>query len=228
MSSKTVMDDQTYFFDSNSRYSPGNADQDPKGDSRNYRQVFQEVGQDRFAFGVLDYFKVPPLMRKNFLCIGLFLFALTFGCYLPGDVQLTDYLPKNKVEGEIVALLIEYQDAKNQLDLTRFLACLYEQGRFSYRGAAMVSKGRLRTSLPDFWKTLQSPNRIVVYPLSHEFVTGDYYLSGRLVNPRIFINGSSVDVTVTFTSGWWRQKHFLSMQRVNDRWMITLLDWEEA
>jgi len=167
-------------------------------------------------------------MRKIFLCIELFLFALTFGCDLPGDVQLTDYRPKNMVEGEIVTLLIEYQDAKNRLDLNRFLACLHEQGRFSFRGTAMVSKGRLRKSLTAFWKTLQSPNRLVLYPLSHEFVTGDYYLSGRLINPRISINGSSADVTVTFASGWWRQKHFISMQRVDDRWMITLLDWEEA
>jgi len=167
-------------------------------------------------------------MREIFLCIGLVLFALIFNGCLPGDVQLTEYRPKSKVEGEIVALLIEYQDAKNRQDLNRFLSCLDEQGRFSYRGAAMVSKGGLRTSLPGFWKTLQSPNRFVVYPLVHEFVTGDYYLSGRLVNPRIYINESSVDVTVTFASGWWRQKHFISMQRVNDRWMITMLDWEEA
>ena len=167
-------------------------------------------------------------MKKFFFCTGLILFTLTFACKLPGEVELTDYQPKNKVEGEIVALLIEYQDAKNRLDLDRFMACLDEQGRFSYMGAAMVSKKRLRTSLPSFWKTLQSPNRIVLYPLSHEFVTGDYYLSGRLVNPRISNNGCSADVTVTFASGWWRQKHYISMHRVNDRWMITLLDWEEA
>ncbi len=167
-------------------------------------------------------------MGKIIFCIGLVLLTLTFACDLPGEVDLADYQPKNKVEGEIIALLIEYQDAKNRLDLNRFLACLDEQGRFSYMGAAMVSKGRLRASLPAFWKTLQSPNRIVLYPLSHEFVTGDYYLSGRLVNPRISSNGFSADVTVTFASGWWRQKHFISMKCVNDRWMITLLDWEEA
>ena len=52
-------------------------------------------------------------MRKIFLGAGLVLFALTFDGCLPGDVQLTEYQPKNMVEGEIVALLIEYQDAKN-------------------------------------------------------------------------------------------------------------------
>ncbi len=154
--------------------------------------------------------------------------ALAFNGCLPGDVQLTEYRPKSKAEGEIIALINAYQDAKNRQDINRFMACLDEQGRFSYKGAVMVSKERLRAFLPDFWKTLQSPDRIVAYPLSHEFVTGDYYLSGRLVNPMIAINGSSADVTVTFTSGWWRQKHFISMQRVNDRWLINLLDWEEA
>lgn len=167
-------------------------------------------------------------MRKFFLGAGLVLFALTLDGCLPGDVQLTEYQPKNMVEGEIVALLIEYQDAKNRFDLSRFLACLHGQGRFSYKGAAMVSKETLRASLPGFWRTLQSPNRIILYPLSHEFVTGDYYLSGRLVNPRISINGSSAIATVTFTSGWWRQKHYISMQRVNDQWVVTLLEWEEA
>lgn len=167
-------------------------------------------------------------MRKVLLCIGLVLLVLTLNGCLPGDVQLTEYRPKSKVEGEIVALINVYQDAKNRQDLNRFLACLDEQDRFSYKGAVMVSKERLRAFLPAFWKTLQSSNRIVAYPLSHEFVTGDYYLSGRLVNPLISINGSSADVTVTFTSGWWRQKHFISMQRVNDRWLITTLDWEEA
>ncbi len=54
------MDDQTYsFFDSNIRYCPGSADQDPKGDSRNYRLEFQEVDPDWFALGVSYYFKVP-------------------------------------------------------------------------------------------------------------------------------------------------------------------------
>jgi hypothetical protein len=167
-------------------------------------------------------------MRTILLGAGLFLFTLTFDGCLPWDVQLKEYLPKNMVEGELVALLIEYQDAKNRFDLYRFLACLHEHGRFSYKGAAMVSKETLRASLPGFWRILQSPNRIILYPLSHEFVTGDYYLSGRLVNPRISINGSNAEATVTFTSGWWRQKHYISMQRVNDQWLITLLEWEEA
>ena len=141
---------------------------------------------------------------------------------------LADYTDRNEDEMAILAVLVHYQEAKNQFNLTQLLACLHEAGEYSYKGASMVSKEKLKASLPGFWKTLKSQDRCVLYPLSHEFVTGDFYLSGRLINPQISVNGDTAAVTVTFASGWWRQKHYISMIRVDHRWQIIRLEWEEA
>ena len=108
------------------------------------------------------------------------------------------------------------------------MACLHEKGQYSFKGVSLVSKATLEKYLPGFWAILQSSNRIVCYPLSHEFVTGDYFLSGRFINPQIRVSGDTAKVTMTFASGWWRQKLFIRMLRCEHGWLIDRLEWEEA
>ena len=175
---------------------------------------------------------IPKVDRRSSTVAGLsiwLLIAVLSVCLSCTDeIPLADYKARNAAERKILFVLIRYQEAKNQFNLKKFLACLHEAGEYSYKGAAMVSKEKLKASLPGFWATLNSQDRSVLYPLSHEFVTGDFYPSGRLTNPQMTVHGDTAAVTVTFASGWWRQKHYISMVRVDHRWQIIRLEWEEA
>ncbi len=165
------------------------------------------------------------LLRCNskFFSVTLMILMSAFSC--SEDTSLTEYVPENQDEREIRSLLIQYQDAKNRSDLEQFLACLHDQGRYSFRGGAMISKGRLKKLFPGFWAELKSGNP-AIYPITHECVTGDHFLSGRLMNPQITVSGNTAKITMRFTSGWWSQRHYVSMLRDNGRWLINRLDWD--
>ncbi|RLC04363.1 MAG: hypothetical protein DRI57_28345, partial [Deltaproteobacteria bacterium] len=130
------------------------------------------------------------LLRCNskFFSVTLMILMSAFSC--SEDTSLTEYVPENQDEREIRSLLIQYQDAKNRSDLEQFLACLHDQGRYSFRGGAMISKGRLKKLFPGFWAELKSGNP-AIYPITHECVTGDHFLSGRLMNPQITVSGNT-------------------------------------
>jgi hypothetical protein len=143
------------------------------------------------------------------------------------DVSLGEYTTKSQQEAEIKRILIQYQDAKGRFDLERFLACLDDRGLYHFAGGMMVSKEKLKASLPAFWAKLQSDDPML-YPMGRESMNGDYLPSGRLVNPKIEINDGAAEVELTFTVGWWKTKHFISMVRLNGRWLINRLDWESG
>ena len=166
-------------------------------------------------------------MRKIYLCIGLVLFALAVDGCLPGDVQLTEYRPKSKLEGEIVDVLIEYQDAKNRFDLERLMSLLHEKGEFSFQCGLMVSKTRLRELLPGFWAGIKS-GKSAAFPMVHECVNGDYYKSGTLSNPEIEVHKDTAEATVLFTKGFSRVKQYFSMLREDNKWLITRTAWGES
>ena len=138
---------------------------------------------------------------------------------------LEEYLPKNQEEKKIILLLIQYQDAKIYCDLDQFLACLYEKGNFHFGRGFMLSKKELKESLPSFWAGLQSGSP-EFYPMNREMITGNYILTGRFFNPQIVINQESAEVIMTFMKWGWRLRHYISMIKQNDQWLITRLDWE--
>lgn len=150
------------------------------------------------------------------------IFMLAFSC---SNTSLKEYASENQQETEIVKILIQYQDAKNNFDLEKYLACLHNQGKYYFGGGQMVSKEELKKLLPNFWTRLQSGDR-TFYPMSRESLNGNYFQSGEFINPQIVITQDTADVTVTFTKDGWRLKHYISMVRENNQWLIKRLDWE--
>jgi len=155
---------------------------------------------------------IPPLL----------IITLNISCSGP---SLEEYLPKNQEEKNIISLLIQYQGAKINCDLDQFLACLHEKGDFHFGIGFMLSKKELKESLPSFWAGLKSGSR-EFYPMNREMITGNYILTGRFFNPQIVINQESAEVIMTFMKWGWRLRHYISMIKENDQWLITRLDWE--
>ncbi len=160
--------------------------------------------------------------RMTRIILPLLIITLNISCSGP---SLEEYLPKNQEEMKIISLLIQYQDAKINCNLDQFLSCLYEKGTFHFGRGFMLSKNELKESLPSFWAGLKSGSR-EFYPMNREMISGNYILTGRFFNPIIEINQEFAEVIVTFMKYGWRLRHFISMIKENDRWLITRLDWE--
>ncbi|MFH1981496.1 MAG: hypothetical protein ABIL58_06615 [Pseudomonadota bacterium] len=144
-----------------------------------------------------------------------------------GDVSIGNYNPDKPDEKEIIALLIQYQDAKNHFDLERLLSCLHDNGAFSFECGLMVSKERLKNELPGFWAGIRSGDPSAI-PMVHECINGDYYKSGALNNPQVLIDGDTATATVLFTKGISRVEQFFSLIRENDQWLITRTEWGQS
>lgn len=140
------------------------------------------------------------------------------------DASISLYECKNKDEKEIISVLIQYQDAKNNFDIKKLLSLLHENGIFTFQCLRMVTKVVLEEELPDFWADIQSGNA-AVFPIVHECINGDYYKSGELNNPQIEINYNTTEVTVLFKKGVCRVELYVSMLFENDRWLITRTEW---
>jgi len=143
------------------------------------------------------------------------------------DSLIDEYEPKNQDEKEILSLLIQYQDAKNNLDIERLLSFLHEKGLFTFQCGRMVKKKVLEEELPAFWADIQAGNA-AVFPIVHECINGDYYTSGEFNNPQIEINDDTAEATVLFTKGVCRVELYFSILRENDRWLITRTEWGES
>ena len=66
-----------------------------------------------------------------------------------------------------------------------------------------------------------------VYPITRESITGDFFDRWDFSNIKISINDDTARVTVMCTSSWiCRQSHFISLEKVNDNWMISETAWE--
>ena len=139
---------------------------------------------------------------------------------------LSEYAPRSAEEKEIVAVLIQYQNAKRHCDLESFLDCLHENGAYHFGRGYVLTKKELKENLPSFWAGLQSGSRSV-YPMNREMITGNYIISGEFYNPQIVIDRDSAAVTMTFMKWGWRLKHYISLRKENKRWHIHRLDWEE-
>ena len=140
------------------------------------------------------------------------------------DASIMLYEPKNQDEKEIISLLIEYQDAKNHLDVQRLLSLLHDKGEFTFACGQMVSKTKLKTLLPGLWTEIRSGNSGVI-PIVHECINGDYYKAGQLNSPQIIVENGTAEATVKYTNGFCRLPLYFSMRRENHRWMITRTEW---
>jgi hypothetical protein len=150
------------------------------------------------------------------------LLAFAMACSGP---SLQAYTPQDQTERDIIALLIQYQEAKMNCDLEAYLACLHEHGEYHFGRGTMASKQQLREWLPGFWAGLKTGNR-KYYPMNREMITGNYILSGRFYNPDITVNEETAEARVLFMKWGWRLHHYISLVRENGQWRIVRLDWD--
>jgi len=83
------------------------------------------------------------------------------------DAFISEYVPENRDEREIISILIQYQDAKNQFDIEKLLSFLHDKGEFSFACGIMISKTELKEVLPVFWTRMRS-EKLAVVPMAHE------------------------------------------------------------
>ena len=142
------------------------------------------------------------------------------------DVSLKEYISKNQEEREIIALLIQYQEAKNRSDIEQFLSLLHEQGRYSFFDLK-VSKDALKKMLPESWAKLESGEALNDL-INHEGITGDYFRTWCLYNPKIKLSKNTAIVTVMVKfNWWWGLRHHIRLLRDNNgRWVINCLNWQ--
>jgi len=134
-------------------------------------------------------------------------------------------MSKNQEEKEIISILIQYQEAKNQLNIEQFLYLLHEQGQYLFFDLK-VSKDVLTKMLPEKWEKLEAgeaPTNLI----NHEQVTGNYFRTWRLYNPKITLSENTAVVEVMVKCSWWLgMRHIIRLLRDNGRWVINYLNWE--
>ena len=138
---------------------------------------------------------------------------------------IEEYLPQNPDEKQILALLIKYQKARKNFDLAEYLSCLHEKGIYHHASRVMVTKKELSGLLPEFWNQLNKGDRSF-FPMCRENLSGNYFIQFKLVNPQISIDQNKASIVVTYVNTGWRLKHYISMIKENDQWLINRLDWE--
>ena len=169
-----------------------------------------KINNPFYLFGENVLIEIRKKISAAFFII--FSFALFCGC----DTPIDKYEPRGRDEKEILSVLIQYQNAKNNFDIDQLLSLLHEDGKFSFRCGLMVSKARLKELLPGFWGEIRAGNG-ADSPIVHECINGDYYKSGTLNNLQIEIGDDKTEATVLFTKGFSRVLQYFSMVRENDR-----------
>ncbi len=162
------------------------------------------------------------VIRCNMMLLVLGLLSIMAGC---NGTPLADYQSHSKSEAEIKAVLLEYLDAKRKFDIQRYLASLHAEGLYHFECGRMLSKAELGQLLPKFWADLQFGNP-AFYPINRECITGDYFDTGRYVDPRMDVDGDTARVALKFTVGWWGLEHYVTLVRKDRAWLISRLDWE--
>lgn len=157
---------------------------------------------------------------RAWICICALILPI-YACQTP----LSDYQARIPEEKEIVRILIEFQDAKNNRDMDRLLPLLHPDGEFTYACGIMVSKTDLAAKLPGFWEGLDS-QLLGTVPMAHECLNGDYYTKGVLKEPEITISADNAQVKVWFTRRWWSSLLlFATLVKADGRWQILRTWW---
>ena len=142
-----------------------------------------------------------------------------------GEISLSEYPPETRAEKEIIAVIGQYWDAKREQNLDRLMACLHDQGQYNFECRQMVSKPKLKASLPEFWQRLQSGGRLA-FPMTHECLNGDYLPSAELTDPKISVNGNIAQARVYYTSMIYKRRCYFSLLKENGTWLINRLAYE--
>jgi hypothetical protein len=72
------------------------------------------------------------------MCLPCFFIVLPFLIACCCDAPIESYAPCSPAEKEIVAVLAQYQDARNRFDLERPMPLLHEEGEFTFQCGMMV------------------------------------------------------------------------------------------
>ena len=163
-------------------------------------------------------------MNKTHLANALIAVAIIVCISSCTGTTLNEYPSKSQDETAIIAVLKQYQNAKNQLDITGYLAVLHPEGEFMLGGDQLVSKERLEADLPVFWERLRSSDPSF-YPISRESMNGNYCASGTFIDPEITIADEKAEVIMTFSKGFWHIDQLVRLRREQGRWWIDRLDW---
>ncbi len=140
--------------------------------------------------------------------------------------RLDKYVPKNRDEAEIIALIKKFHRAKNEYNLNTYLACLSDNGEFMFAGSIMASKKELEKLLPPFWADRRG-NGQLTRPSSREELNGNFF-SGNLYDPVIIVENDKAKAVITFMTPIvrWTTKLFLDFQQQNGSWLICKLEWD--
>lgn len=166
-------------------------------------------------------------MRRTTLreIIAVIVLSVTaMGCRI---TSIDSYVPQTPDEGEIIGVLKQYRDAKNDYDIDRYLACLHPDGRFSFMGCHVLTKSSLEEQLPRFWHRLRKKDA-TLYPMVHETVTGDFFQDWFFYRPEISVDGNTAEASVMCRA--WRvcsQRHDIFLVKENGRWMISETAWHQ-
>ena len=160
------------------------------------------------------------ILASTSAIILIFLFS-----YFSGT-SLHNYTPSSSDEEKIVALLIRFQNARQDFDINQYLSCLDENGMFMYSGHLMVDKKELSTLLPDFWKGLKE-NNAHYKPMCRENINGNF-LNGSFFDPIISIKNGTANATITFQTPIvrWRTLLFIDFKKEDGEWLITKFEWD--
>ena len=165
------------------------------------------------------------MYRNHSSAAVLIAFAIIIAISACSSTPIEEYIPKSQEEANVLALLIQYQTARNNFDLQRYLDCLHDRGIYHHASRIMVSKKELSKRLPGFWTQLKKGDRSF-FPMCRENLSGNYFVRFRLTNPQIVINRNTASVTATFVNTGWRLKHYILLIKDNNHWLINRLDWE--
>lgn len=164
--------------------------------------------------------QVSSLVRLCLAAIGWLIIA---SCTGP---PLRDYVPKNDNESLIVHRIMIYQKARNDGNVSAYLACLHDSGSFSFIGDYKLSKSELAKRIDHFWKRLKA-KELSVYPIARESITGDFFDRWQFVDPVIEVDGEKAWVeTICKSSLICQQRHFISLCKIDDTWLISSTDWQ--
>ena len=133
---------------------------------------------------------------RNYLLIS-FLLTISF-VYTACDTPLNEYKPKTDDEKNIIALLDEYTDARNNADLERLQATFHDGGVYISGSGGQFTKEKIMETNPKDWLD----NKVKLY------------------DPEFKINGNNAKVTMTAKYGSWKTTHIYSLVNENDNWLI--------
>ena len=133
------------------------------------------------------------IIFSNVILSAIFLFI---SC----DTPINKYDTKNEDEKQIIALLENYLDARNNGDMNRLQSTFHEDGVYLSNDGIKVPRSEIAKMDPEWW------------------VQGGKL---KLLNPEIKLNGSKAEVLVKTKHGTHYQvTNYYTLTKVDNQWLI--------